>query len=299
MFVLLAAGAVVQPVATAPEWLVPAITASATLLGAGVGGAIAFWTTRSANIRQEKAAEKRRKLEEIKDVAVRFIRLLSDQGYESMRLEQVMDSLQGRIAEVTKSSEASEEKMQDAQVDQSPPHESPETAKSDEVKSEDLVALKQRLTEVSEQRAAVNTLVVGLRQALEYMSNLARAYGEIDATAKARDALIIEMSLILPAESVRKAEKASRLQLHRDITVYLPKDLKADVKSAVDAMRDFAADIRKELGMGTLSPSPTSRDNYAEELTERIVRKAVSDQALADGVLKKMAEAKSQRSEGK
>ena len=59
------------------------------------------------------------------------------------------------------------------------------------------------------------------------------------------------MSLILPAESVRKAEKAWRAQLERDTTMYLPQDLRANVADAVAAMLDFAADIRKQLGMGT------------------------------------------------
>ncbi|MDT5408080.1 MAG: hypothetical protein QOG14_300 [Mycobacterium sp.] len=94
MSVSLAAGATVQSIAAEAAWLVPAITATATLLGTAVGGAMTFWTTRSANIRQEKAAEKRRKLDEIKDVSIRFIRLLSNQGYESMRLKQRADDLQ-------------------------------------------------------------------------------------------------------------------------------------------------------------------------------------------------------------
>ena len=110
MFVSLAAGAIVQSTAAEAAWLVPAITASATLLGTAVGGGITFWTTRSANIRQEKAAEKRRKLDEVKDVSIRFIRLLTNQGYESMRLKQRADDLHSQIVKITSSRDSSEEK---------------------------------------------------------------------------------------------------------------------------------------------------------------------------------------------
>lgn len=300
MFVSLAAGAIVQSTAAEAAWLVPAITASATLLGTAVGGGITFWTTRSANIRQEKAAEKRRKLDEVKDVSIRFIRLLTNQGYESMRLKQRADDLHSQIVKITSSRDSSEEKTQDAQVDQSPPHRSAETdATGDEVKSGERGALEEKLGEAPERRIALNAQLDELTEVMSYISELNRAYGEIDASSKERDALIIEMSLILPAESVRKAEKASRAQLERDTTMYLPQDLRANVADAVAAMLDFAADIRKQLGMGTLSSSPASTENYIDQVIEKIVRKEVSDQQLADAILKKMAETRSRPPDGK
>ena len=293
MFVSLAAGAT-QSAATEPTWLVPAITAAASLLGAIVGGAMTFVTTRSSNIRQEKAAEKRRKLDEIKDVSIRFIRLLSNQGYVSMRLKQRTDNIQSLANELTKSSEASGEKAQDAQVGQSMPNIStPTDAAGEEIQSAEGVAPEKKAGEEKEPVTTAEALLDELVKAMEYLSDLARGYGEIDATSKERDALIIEMSLILPAAAVRKAEKASRAQLHRDMTMYLPKDLQADVKGAVDAMLDFAADIRKQLGMGDLGPSAASKGNDLDQLIEKIVRKAVSNQQVADALLKKMAGARS------
>jgi hypothetical protein len=192
MFVSLAsAGAIVQSAAAEPAWLVPAITASATLLGTAVGGAMTFWTTRSANIRQEKAAEKRRKLDEIQDVAVRFIRLLTDQGYTSLRLKQVGDDIQDQSLKIENSSQASEDETQATRLGQLQTDGSPETGAT-------VDGLK-----VADRHAAVAELV----NVMADFKDLARAYGEIDAASKERDALIVEMSLILPAESVRKAEK--------------------------------------------------------------------------------------------
>jgi hypothetical protein len=75
--------------------------------------------------------------------------------------------------------------------------------------------------------------------------------------------------------------------------MYLPRDLRADVSSAVEAMLDFAADIRKQLGMSALSSSPPFIGNKLDDLIEKIVKNRMSDQQLADVIVKKMAESRS------
>jgi hypothetical protein len=64
------------------SWLLPLITAGATLLGAVVGGLITYWNTRSTDDRKAKAEQERLEKEQIRDVSVRFLSALSDLGID-------------------------------------------------------------------------------------------------------------------------------------------------------------------------------------------------------------------------
>ena len=56
------------------DWVIPAITASASLLGTMVGGIATYWTSKKTHERQSIAEEERQKFDLLRDATIRSSR---------------------------------------------------------------------------------------------------------------------------------------------------------------------------------------------------------------------------------
>jgi len=55
------------------DWVIPAITASASILGTTVGGLATYWTSKKTYERQSVAEEERQKFDLLRDSTIRFV----------------------------------------------------------------------------------------------------------------------------------------------------------------------------------------------------------------------------------
>lgn len=60
------------------DWVIPTITASASLLGAMVGGFATYWTSKKTHDRQTAAEEERQKSNLLREAAIRFVAAMTD-----------------------------------------------------------------------------------------------------------------------------------------------------------------------------------------------------------------------------
>ncbi|WP_422747599.1 hypothetical protein ACN27E_06610 [Mycobacterium sp. WMMD1722] len=60
------------------DWVIPAITASASLLGTMVGGIATYWTSKKTHERQSVADEERQKFDLLRDATIRFISAMTE-----------------------------------------------------------------------------------------------------------------------------------------------------------------------------------------------------------------------------
>ena len=72
-----------------PDWVIPAITASASLLGTIVGGFATYWTSKKTYDRQAAAEEERQKYTLLREAAIRFVAAMTDISVPSADLNQI------------------------------------------------------------------------------------------------------------------------------------------------------------------------------------------------------------------
>lgn len=60
------------------DWVIPAITASASLLGTMVGGIATYWTSKKTHERQSVAEEERQKFDLLRDATIRFVSAMTE-----------------------------------------------------------------------------------------------------------------------------------------------------------------------------------------------------------------------------
>jgi len=72
-----------------PDWVIPAITASASLLGTIVGGLATYWTSKKTHARQTAAEEERQKYALLREAATRFVAAMTDLSVASAGLKQI------------------------------------------------------------------------------------------------------------------------------------------------------------------------------------------------------------------
>jgi len=72
-----------------PVWFIPAITASATLLGTVVGGVATYWTSKKSHERATAADEAMQRHTLLREAAMRFVSAMSDLSKPSSGLERI------------------------------------------------------------------------------------------------------------------------------------------------------------------------------------------------------------------
>lgn len=72
-----------------PVWVIPAITASASLLGTIVGGLVAYWTSKRMHDRTTQAEESRRRNALLREGAIRFVSGIANMMVGAAGLERI------------------------------------------------------------------------------------------------------------------------------------------------------------------------------------------------------------------
>jgi hypothetical protein len=72
-----------------PDWVIPAITASASLLGTIVGGLAAYWTSKKTHDRQTAAEEERQKYTLLREAAIRFVTAMTDISVANVGIKEI------------------------------------------------------------------------------------------------------------------------------------------------------------------------------------------------------------------
>lgn len=71
------------------DWVIPAITASASLLGTMVGGIATYWTSKKTHERQSIAEEERQKFDLLRDATIRFVSAMTEISVASAGLKEI------------------------------------------------------------------------------------------------------------------------------------------------------------------------------------------------------------------
>jgi len=72
-----------------PDWVIPAINASASLLGTIVGGLAAYWTSKKTHDRQTAAEEERQKYTLLREAAIRFVTAMTDISVANVGIKEI------------------------------------------------------------------------------------------------------------------------------------------------------------------------------------------------------------------
>lgn len=73
------------------DWVIPAITASASLLGTAVGGLATYWTAKKTHERQSLRDEDRLRFDLLRDATIRFVAAMTEISVASAGLKQISD----------------------------------------------------------------------------------------------------------------------------------------------------------------------------------------------------------------
>jgi hypothetical protein len=71
------------------DWVIPAITASASILGTTVGGLATYWTSKKTYERQSVAEEERQKFDLLRDSTIRFVAAMTEISVASAGLKEI------------------------------------------------------------------------------------------------------------------------------------------------------------------------------------------------------------------
>lgn len=73
------------------DWVIPAITASASLSGTIVGGLATYWTAKKTHDRQSVADEERQKFDLLRDATIRFVAAMTEISVASAGLKEISE----------------------------------------------------------------------------------------------------------------------------------------------------------------------------------------------------------------
>ena len=71
------------------DWVIPAITASASLLGTVVGGLATYWTSKKNYERQSVADDERLKYDLLRDATIRFVAAMTEISVAGAGLKEI------------------------------------------------------------------------------------------------------------------------------------------------------------------------------------------------------------------
>jgi hypothetical protein len=71
------------------DWVIPTITASASLVGAMVGGFATYWTSKKTHERQTAAEDQRKRFALLREFATRFVNAMTDISVASVGFQEI------------------------------------------------------------------------------------------------------------------------------------------------------------------------------------------------------------------
>lgn len=76
-----------------PAWIIPAITASASLIGTMVGGLATFWTSKKSFERAQASEELERRNTQLRDAAIRFVSAITEEPVAQTGVQRLVEQL--------------------------------------------------------------------------------------------------------------------------------------------------------------------------------------------------------------
>ncbi|BBX16803.1 hypothetical protein CRI77_02570 [Mycolicibacterium duvalii] len=188
------------------DWVIPAITASASLLGAIVGGLATYWTSKKNYERQSVAEEERQKFDLLRDATIRFVAAMTEISVASAGLKEIS----AEWAEVTQRLAHTEDQGQLLQM-------------AREIDP----SIPENLT-----RLAILFRVV-------------RATGALEDDAKRAITLLTELRLVAPSDIADSAQRVIYTAFAQEITATLSPDRRHAATDAFNAaINDFVNRVR-------------------------------------------------------
>jgi hypothetical protein len=226
---------------TAPAWLVPVITGSAGLVGTLIGGSITYKSAQAADKRKEASEEKRQKAMQVKDVSVRFLKSITRMSIQSSKFKEFGEKRHREFEEALDRID----QIGQAETDKAST-EAPSPTPASESTDPKVRELTARVAELTAKAAAAKEHA---RSLATMARDVNRGFTGLDDELGAEiDGLLAEMSLIMPTETVHKAEKAVTEVIKRVVGAYLPPDKKPDVSLSRNAINAFINDVRALMG---------------------------------------------------
>jgi hypothetical protein len=191
------------------DWIIPTITASASLLGAMVGGFATYWTSKRTDERQTAAEDERKKAAVLRDSRTRFVNAMTDISVAS-----------AGFREISREWGEAADKLANARTE------------------EELAEVAKQLDPTIEPGAG----------ALNILFRLARLTGLLEEDVKRAIAVLAELRLIAPSEIADAAQRVMYTGFaHQLATAMAPKVRRSATDAFNREMSDFVNRIRHQL----------------------------------------------------
>lgn len=188
------------------DWVIPAITASASLLGAIVGGLATYWTSKKNYERQTRAEEERQKFDLLRDATIRFVGAMTEISVASASLKEIS----AEWAEMTQRLAHTEDQGQLLQMAREIDPSIPEN---------------------------LNRLAILFR--------VVRATGALEDDVKRAITLLTELRLVAPSDIADSAQRVIYTAFAQEITATLSPDRRHAATDAFNAaINDFVNRVR-------------------------------------------------------
>jgi hypothetical protein len=194
-----------------PGWVIPAITASASLLGTVVGGLVAYWTSRRMHERTTAVEERRQRHQLLCEGSIRFISRMTEMPVASVGLQRITEQWGPKAAALV-------------------------AASNDEEVAQAAQSICPGL-ETGGGRVAV-------------MIRLLRETGVIDEDIKAATAVLSELRLVAPSDVADSAQRVLYKAFVREMTAVLAPPLNRRATAAYDAeINEFFNRVRHHMSV--------------------------------------------------
>jgi hypothetical protein len=191
------------------DWIIPTITASASLLGAMVGGFATYWTSKRTDERQTAAEDERKKAAVLRDSSTRFVNAMTDISVAS-----------AGFREISREWGEAADKLANARTE------------------EELAEVAKQLDPTIEPGAG----------ALNILFRLARLTGLLEEDVKRAIAVLAELRLIAPSEIADAAQRVMYTGFAHELAAAMAPKVRRSATDAFNReMRDFVNRIRHQL----------------------------------------------------
>lgn len=205
-----------------PDWVIPAITASAGLLGTIVGGLVAYWTSKRMHERTTAVEELRQRHQLLREGSIRFIKVMAEMAVGAGALERITEQWGTEAAALVAAS------------------------------SDEEVALAARAISPGLETGGGPVAIV-LR--------LLRETGVLDEDIKAATAVLSELRLVAPGDVADSAQRVLYKAFAREMTAAFAPHLNRQATGAYDAeVNEFFNRVRHHLSVENIEFDFTNED---------------------------------------
>ncbi len=217
-----------DPLSDGPVWVIPAITAAASLLGTVVGGLVAYWTSKRMHERTTAVEELRQRHQLLREGSTRFISTMSEISVGSRGIERITAEWGSQFAALA-------------------------AARSDD----DVIAAARAI------RPELNT--EGGRVAI--VMRLLRESGVLDEDINAATAVLSELRLVAPGDVAASGQRVLYKGLVREMTAAFAPHLNRQATDAYNAeVNEFFNRVRHHLNVENIEFDFINEDVVQEVL---------------------------------